>query len=48
MMSALGKREQILGRARERKAGTPVPTAAGLPQPGISHHLPTPKVLLEE
>lgn len=48
VMSALGKREQILGRARERKAGTPVPTAAGLPQPGISHHLPTPKVLLEE
>lgn len=49
MMSALGKREQILGRAQEReeKAGAPVPTAAGPPQTGISHHhLPTPKVLL--
>lgn len=44
MMSALGKREQILGRAQERegKAGAPVPTAAGLPQPCISHRLPTP------
>lgn len=52
MMSALGKREQILGRAQERegKAEAPVPTTAGLPppQPGISHRLPTPKIPLGE
>lgn len=43
MMSALGKREQILARAQERegKAGAPVPTAAGLPQPYASPDLPS-------
>lgn len=43
VMSALGKREQILGRAQERegKAGAPVPTAAGQPQPHASPGLPS-------
>lgn len=43
VMSALGKREQILGRAQERegKAGAPVPTAAGPPQPRTSPGLPS-------
>lgn len=43
MMSALGKREEILGSAQERegKAGAPVPTAAGLPQPHASPGLPS-------
>lgn len=43
VMSALGKREQILGRAQEReeKAGAPVPRAAGAPQPHGRPGLPS-------